>query len=112
MCRLNLASGGEIVCEWPKRCKLWSDSRIVDLTSMPGGFATIASSVVGWHRFIGDQVVYLKKQIEIWSSDPAIVAAFKPYQNDDSAEGKLFVDCCGRFARESAHYPKAFAQAF
>ena len=61
---------------------------------------------------IGEAKVYLKDTFKIWTIDPAILAAFKPYQNYENCEGNEFVECRGRFARESAHYPVEFAHVF
>ena len=49
--------------------------------------------------------MYLNNKFKIWSTYPAILAAFKPYRNHENAEGEAFVECRGRFALESAHYP-------
>ena len=112
LCRTTFASGGEIVWELPERCQLWSDFRAVELTSLRRGFATIASSPIGWHRMLGEAKAYLKNKWKIWSSDPAIIVAFLPYQKDEEEDGKHFVEWRGRFARESVHYPKQMAQVF
>ena len=67
LCRLTRTLGGDFVWEWPKRCDLWNDWRVVALTKNLSAFITIASSAIERHDFVGDTKVYIKKRWNIVS---------------------------------------------
>ena len=111
--RLVGSLGGKTTWEWPSRCDLWKDPRVVALTSRRGwSCVDVASSAVDLHFVIKGVKYYLHKKWRLFSDDERITQAFSRYSVDPDADKKSFIQCRGKFAKESSHYPMVFAETF
>jgi hypothetical protein len=92
---------------------LWKDPRVVALTSRRGwSCVDVASSAVDLHFVIKGVKYYLHKKWRLCSDDGRITQDMSRYSVDPDAGSKSFIQCRGKFAKESSHYPRLMAKTF
>ena len=89
LARVVAAVGGKTVWEWPSRCDLWKDKRVVALTSRPGWTCTdVASSAVDLHFEVKGVKLYLRKKWRIMTDDANVAEALSIFPSTTGPMGR------------------------